>query len=76
MYFQCQGIQNGMELYRTKLRLCNYEQLQIVLNNKRWEEAEETNLALPSRTLEISYFKQSSLGNGRSGTLPKLNTKK
>lgn len=35
----------------------NYEQLQIVINNKQWEEAEETYLAIPSRTLEMSYFK-------------------
>ena len=34
--------------------------LWIVINSykyKRWEEAEETNLAFPYRTLEISYFK-------------------
>lgn len=61
--------------YRTKLRLHNYKQLPIVINNKRWEEVKETNLALPSRTLQILDFKLSSPGNGRSGTLPKLNTK-
>lgn len=35
---------------------CNYEQLKVVINNKQWEEAEETYLALPFRTLEMVVF--------------------